>query len=1113
MAASPTTSGPWIPSRLVRSDHAPLLLTLHCEAPAKSPTQQRRTRHKFSAPALQPDTKRVDRLLQDLIDSGPLAEDALRKALYGCALPGNAPGTIDIAVASHASKDHDAAAFVVLGQNFSQEHDVNEINTARFLWGPSPQSQKRDRAVLAGIVHALLRSPHDKAIRLFLPNENIIRTLVYDLPEWASLGWKKKSDKSDSIGRNTNSIPNLDLLKTIVDTLQTRLYAVDFIFEGNEEALELAKATAEGDGHEIALEMTEWTCDAERLQANQDQDAACKVKTAVQRRHKKLNKINVEELAKAALEGERSSPALKAIRKTLAGIARSSNFREGHLTTLDQYGKLKKALSKSLRCAKRKAQATTRENLIKCCRSNQYYSLLNRLRKPQHRSESSVKLADLKTHFSGLFQGAESEFFDDAERLLNCMTDENRPNSTKKLDSPAELSDPFEPEEISLKLATLSGRATASGADGFSYKQLARLDARRIATLFNSCLEDLDLCSSWLVAIICAIPKQGGSIDDPSNSRGISLLSCFLKLLTSLIDSRLQRWITRADLLPLSQNGFQAGKRTTNNPKTLRYMLDVATNEKKTLYIAFLDISKAFDRVHRPTLWAKMERMGASGPVFDILRVLYSKMEFCVRLDGEVSSVFSATHGILQGDSASPTLWNLYMADFQLEEDIDDPLLENVRVSHFEQADDTVVASYSVRGLQKHLDSFAKWCAGSSLTPNPKKTVVQTYRHQRARSGEQVNLQLNGVRIETVGKTERYIGITFTCSKADALSEHLDKQIIKAKQAGNSVFTLRTFIGSDDPMLLRQHYQQQVDPVLTWGAVVTAAASKQKIEEMQLVQTNFFRRALGVHMRSPVKATLGEFGVLPIANRLMILAIRDLAAVANLPNDHPTAAGARANCALHAAGKNCFHSILDRRLKEFDPELKIPKTLSEMTTEWAEAAEKAIRINWTERYHKDVEGMPSVLPLIQNRKGMAPVFQKYLKHASVTGRKALAKLRIGCHSLAVRLLKTSNNQRIERTHRLCRLCLSETEDEVHAHVTCTADTRLSYLREELWEKVEKIISAELPESPHDRLSFLVNSEDEKVIDLMIKFCAQIERIFKSKPLFDPMKVVLNSRAL
>lgn len=95
----------------------------------------------------------------------------------------------------------------------------------------------------------------------------------------------------------------------------------------------------------------------------------------------------------------------------------------------------------------------------------------------------------------------------------------------------------------------------------------------------------------------------------------------------------------------------------------------------------------------------RLHDMGVSGCIFDWLRMLYARMSYMVKLGDVTSPEFKAFASVLIGGPALPALWNLYMADFCLMPDNDDPLLSSICMSLLEHADDAFLASYTALGL------------------------------------------------------------------------------------------------------------------------------------------------------------------------------------------------------------------------------------------------------------------------------------------------------------------------------------------------------------------------------------------------------------------------------
>ena len=125
-----------------------------------------------------------------------------------------------------------------------------------------------------------------------------------------------------------------------------------------------------------------------------------------------------------------------------------------------------------------------------------------------------------------------------------------------------------------------------------------------ITTLFNKILSSGYFPKQWCEAIIIPIFKKGDR-NDTNNYRGISLMSCFAKLFTSLLNKRLLYWSQDNDIISDAQFGFKPGSGTRDAIFALHSIINDALNEKRKLYCCFVDYKRAFDSIDRTYLWKK----------------------------------------------------------------------------------------------------------------------------------------------------------------------------------------------------------------------------------------------------------------------------------------------------------------------------------------------------------------------------------------------------------------------------------------------------------------------------------------------------------------------------
>ena len=92
-------------------------------------------------------------------------------------------------------------------------------------------------------------------------------------------------------------------------------------------------------------------------------------------------------------------------------------------------------------------------------------------------------------------------------------------------------------------------------------------------------------------------------MNDPDNYRGITVLSCFGKLFTSVINDRIHSFLETSDILGTEQSGFRKGHSTMDHVFALHCLIDVyLQREFFLLFCAFIGYKKAFDSVQRGLL-------------------------------------------------------------------------------------------------------------------------------------------------------------------------------------------------------------------------------------------------------------------------------------------------------------------------------------------------------------------------------------------------------------------------------------------------------------------------------------------------------------------------------
>ena len=119
----------------------------------------------------------------------------------------------------------------------------------------------------------------------------------------------------------------------------------------------------------------------------------------------------------------------------------------------------------------------------------------------------------------------------------------------------------FAQDEILLGIKQLKN-GKAPGVDGIlnTYiKNTKDLFLPLLEKLFKTILQKVVIPDEWVEGAITPIYKKKGAETDPSNYRGVALLSCMGKLFTFTLKRRLPRFLEDNAILKENQAGFRNG--------------------------------------------------------------------------------------------------------------------------------------------------------------------------------------------------------------------------------------------------------------------------------------------------------------------------------------------------------------------------------------------------------------------------------------------------------------------------------------------------------------------------------------------------------------------------
>ena len=177
--------------------------------------------------------------------------------------------------------------------------------------------------------------------------------------------------------------------------------------------------------------------------------------------------------------------------------------------------------------------------------------------------------------------------------------------------------------------------------------------AEWVTDVCNAVVRDGRIPEDWSKSWLMNVYKGKGDALECGSYRGIKLLEHVMKILERVIDGRVRRIVKVDDM----QFGFMAGKGTTDAIFVVRQLQEKYLAKKKDLWMAFVDLEKAFDRVPREVVWWALRKLGVDEWIVSVIKSMYEGATTAVKVNGRMSKAFAVRVGVHQGSVLSPLLF------------------------------------------------------------------------------------------------------------------------------------------------------------------------------------------------------------------------------------------------------------------------------------------------------------------------------------------------------------------------------------------------------------------------------------------------------------------------
>ena len=231
-----------------------------------------------------------------------------------------------------------------------------------------------------------------------------------------------------------------------------------------------------------------------------------------------------------------------------------------------------------------------------------------------------------------------------------------------------------------------------------------------IYPLIETIWEEEQIPDTWNTGHITSLWKGKGDREKLENHRGITTSSAIGSIIETLIDHRIEAHVPFTQ----AQGGGQRGSSTCDHLFLLRAIIDISISEKRTTYLTFYDVSKAYDNANNSDMLKIIWDDGIRGKTWRILKNMNSNLKAKVKTKHGLTNDFEMEIGGRQGSRLTGRLFAKMMdkiAERALTTDIGFHISTHTKIPMLLWIDDVISIAESTNdqwSVLRDMDIFAK---------------------------------------------------------------------------------------------------------------------------------------------------------------------------------------------------------------------------------------------------------------------------------------------------------------------------------------------------------------------------------------------------------------------
>lgn len=334
----------------------------------------------------------------------------------------------------------------------------------------------------------------------------------------------------------------------------------------------------------------------------------------------------------------------------------------------------------------------------------------------------------------------------------------------------------------------------------WALKDADRSISKHLTYMINECIKNKVFPKSLKLANVIPLYKKKDETL-AINYRPISLTNPLSKIIERLMVSQINEYLAKHSLLSATQFGFRKKFSTKDALLHATEQFRSEISSGKTVSLALLDLSKAFDSISHEILCVKLSDLGFSVEAIALIMNYLTDRKQKVIVNNTPSEWYEINQGVPQGTVLGPLLFLLYVNDMNNK--------IGQRCSIVQYADDTLlfVSGFDTESatqiLAANIEKVTEYFQSHKLSINVGKTKFMILHGCK-----------NKVKIENLNKVKLIINETTVTqvSEAKYLGVILDnklsfqtqtKNVLKTMAMGiKTIYTIRNFVPIKTRLLL-----------------------------------------------------------------------------------------------------------------------------------------------------------------------------------------------------------------------------------------------------------------------------------------------------------------------